>query len=162
MRTKHGMYGTRLYQIWYNMKSRCSNPHDRKYPLYGGRGIDVCDEWNKSENFIAWAISHGYRSYLTIDRIDNDDGYRPENCRWATRREQENNKRNNRRITINGVTMTATQWEDKMGLRRNIVHNRLHRGWSPEKAVLTPVGAVKTNQFTKKNYDVYKKEAPNE
>ena len=155
MLLKHGMYGTRVYKIWSGMKDRCTNPNCPEYHAYGGRGISVCEEWNDAATFILWAIGNGYRDHLSIDRIDNDKGYSPENCRWATRGVQANNKSNNRLITIDGVTRTAAQWEDLMGLRRNIVHNRLHRGWSPECAVLVPVGAVRTNQFTKRNAKVY-------
>lgn len=91
----HGMSRTRLYTTWRNMRVRCYDPKDKRYPLYGGRGIVVCDEWRSS--FIAfhdWAMANGYREDLTIDRIDTDGNYEPNNCRFITRAENNKNRRN--------------------------------------------------------------------
>lgn len=90
---KHGMTHDRLYQIWCDMKQRCYNPKVREYKNYGGRGITVCDEWMNSAAFFEWAKANGYSEKLTIDRIDNDKGYSPDNCRWSTAKEQRHNQR---------------------------------------------------------------------
>lgn len=95
----HDNSQTRLYKIWADMKSRCNNPNVRGYHRYGGRGIQVCEEWQHSFGaFKGWALSHGYSANLTIDRIDNDGDYCPDNCRWATAKEQANNRSTNRKV----------------------------------------------------------------
>ena len=99
--TKHGQYKTRLYSIWHGMKDRCYNQNTDYYKNYGGRGIVVCDEWrNNFETFCEWAISNGYSDDLTIDRINNDGNYEPSNCRWATRKEQANNRRTGEELIV--------------------------------------------------------------
>lgn len=117
--------GTRLYSIWQGMKARCYNEHDAKYYRYGGRGITICDEWK--DNFIAfhdWAIANGYQDDLTIDRIDNDGDYCPENCRWSTQKEQSNNRSTNIKIKIGNATKTLTEWCEIFELDIKKVHHR--------------------------------------
>lgn len=90
---KHNQYGTRLYHIWNAMLQRCENSKTVRFDRYGGRGITVCDEWYDFKVFYNWAMSHGYKDDLTIDRIDGDGNYEPSNCRWATYSEQNKNKK---------------------------------------------------------------------
>lgn len=119
---KHGMSRDRLYVIWSDMKDRCNNPNSANYKHYGGRGITICDEWNASDGFITfrdWAISNNYSDKLTIDRIDNNKGYSPSNCRWVTQKEQTLNTRRNHRIAFNGKTLTVSEWADEFGFNRD-------------------------------------------
>ena len=119
----------RLRATWGNMKSRCNNPNDTRFKNYGGRGIRVCDEWNNSsESFGEWALSNGYSKELTIDRIDNNGNYSPENCKWATMLEQSRNKRNNTVTTINGITKILKDWANYWGLPPSVVSDRYRRG----------------------------------
>lgn len=137
---KHGYRGTRIYKIWANMKSRCSNPNTPAYGRYGGRGISLCEEWESFEHFYEWAVANGYSDDLTIDRIDNDGNYCPENCRWITQKEQCNNKRNNHLLTHNGETLTISEWAQKLNVNYFSLHDRITKlGWSAEKALTTQI-----------------------
>lgn len=107
----HKMSGTRIYQTWQGMKARCNNVHDVRYHDYGGRGITVCREWeNNFNSFYKWAVENGYSDDLTIDRIDNNKGYSPDNCRWADSITQSNNRRSNIKITIGNSTRSLMEW----------------------------------------------------
>lgn len=112
--SKHGCSKTRLHQIWVDMRSRCRNPNLEYYYNYGGRGIDICPEWDVFENFKKWAFENGYNDTLTIDRINVDGDYEPHNCRWATIKEQENNKRNNICDYYEGELLTMMQFSKKI------------------------------------------------
>lgn len=141
----HGMTGSKIYSVWKNMRNRCSNPQNRKYRIYGARGISVCDEWEESFSaFYEWAMSHGYKEGLTIDRIDNDGNYSPENCRWVTNKEQQNNKRNNNFLTINGATKTLKEWSEEIGINYSTLRNRIYiSNWPIEKALSVPVRQIR-------------------
>lgn len=132
--TTHGMRKSRLYCIYANMKSRCTNPHNKRYSSYGGRGICVCDDWLHSfENFYCWAMQSGYSESLTIDRINVNENYCPENCRWVTISEQSNNQRKTIKITILGKEQSLKQWTTYMGWnkRYGTFSNRHRKGKPP-------------------------------
>lgn len=136
--TTHGGSGTRLHTIWLGMRSRCFCHSDHAYHNYGARGITICDEWRDSfEAFRDWALANGYRDDLTIDRIDNDGNYCPENCRWETKKQQSNNERKNRWITHNGEKHTIAQWSELTGINPETLRGRLNKGWSAERALTT-------------------------
>lgn len=124
----HGMSRDRVYWSWQHMKDRCYNYNNPKYKDYGARGIAVCDEWLNSQVFIDWALANGYRESLTLDRIDVSGNYEPTNCRWATPKEQANNRRHNLRITHQGKTKTLYEWAREKGLSVNTVRARWYRG----------------------------------
>ena len=127
----------RLYQVWHGMLDRCENEKARYFYNYGGRGISICDEWHDYEKFASWALSNGYSDELTIERIDNNGNYSPNNCKWATKKEQENNKRTNHFVTMDGETKTISQWCELYGTKPVTVQSRLRLGWSEEKAIKT-------------------------
>ena len=137
----HGGSKTRLYTIWHDMLNRCYKENHRCYKDYGGKGVFVCDEWkNDKESFCLWALSHGYKPGLSIDRIDNDKNYCPDNCRWVTMHQQSLNTSKNVKITYDGKTQTLKEWANELGIKNTTLHNRIHYyGWSIEKAFTTPV-----------------------
>lgn len=135
----HGQTKTRLYRIYAGMKSRCYNPNEPAYKNYGGRGITICPEWQMFEPFKKWAMLHGYDDNLSIDRIDNNKGYSPENCRWTDRKTQNNNQRSNRLISYKGKTQTMKQWSEEYDINYHTFISRIDElGWSIEKALNTP------------------------
>lgn len=136
----HGQTETRLYHIWCTMKARCNRPSSKKYYRYGGRGIKLCQEWNDFRPFMEWALSNGYSDNLSIDRIDNDAGYNPQNCRWATTKEQANNRSTNRTIIIDGERHNMGEWGEIYGIKPSLIHKRLSYGWSEKDAVTIPKG----------------------
>ena len=125
----HGDSRKRLYRIWKDMRRRTTNPHRHNYMRYGGRGIRVCQEWTDSyESFKSWALSHGYDDGLSIERIDNDGDYCPENCRWATKKEQSNNRSTSVHYTHKGKTAPVTEWAEITGVPYTTILNRMKRG----------------------------------
>lgn len=138
MRT-HGLKGTPEHRTWDSMKTRCLNPNAANYADYGGRGITICAKWVNS--FEAFLADMGMRPTPahTLDRIDVAGNYEPSNCRWASPQEQGDNKRNTKRLTVGGETLSMSQWVARTGLRRDTISARLKHGWTPERAVNTPV-----------------------
>lgn len=132
--TTHGLSKTRLYRIWGNMIDRCERESSAKFPRYGGRGISVCAEWrNDFQAFYDWAMSAGYDpeagyGECTLDRKDNDGDYCPENCRWATNKQQSLNKECTRKIEHNGETHTLKEWSEITGVNYYTMHERYMRG----------------------------------
>ena len=124
---------TRLYQIWRNMHGRCENPKRDHYDRYGGRGIEVCSEWKDFETFERWAIENGYAEDLSIDRIDVNGNYTPENCRWANRRQQCNNRSSNHLLEFRGTMYTIAQFAEKMNVPYHTIRNHIKAGWSTER-----------------------------
>lgn len=126
--TKHGYCYERIYSIYHCMKKRCYNKKNQDYPNYGGRGIKVCDEWLRDfQNFREWAMKSGYAENLTIDRIDNDKGYSPENCRWVTNAEQQNNRKNNHFLTYDGKTQSMAQWARELGINYSTLRTHINK-----------------------------------
>lgn len=139
--TKHNLGHTRIYQTWKSIKRRCYGKNTVAYKNYGARGITVCQEWlSDFNNFYNWAISNGYQDDLSIDRIDVNKGYSPDNCHWATDIEQANNTRRNHLITYNDKTQTLAQWAREYNIAYNNLQNRIVKlNWSIEKALTAPI-----------------------
>lgn len=129
----HGKSYTPTYKSWANMIQRCTNPKNRKYHHYGGRGITVCDRWKKFESFLA-DMGESPAGY-TIERNDNDGNYEPSNCRWATWAEQVRNKSNNHWIEFRGQKRLLRDWAADIGISHMALLSRLRKGWSLERAL---------------------------
>ena len=137
---RHNQEERRLHHIWNGLNMRCRNEKNDRFSDYGGRGITVCKEWADSFGaFRDWALANGYRGDLTIDRIDVNGNYIPENCRWATVIEQNNNKRNNHFITVFGVKKTVSEWARAVGISNGTIYARLRKGWNEYEAIFTPL-----------------------
>ena len=148
---RHNLYHTKLHGVWNGMKQRCSNPNNNSYKNYGGRGITVCDEWQEFLPFYNWCMANGYEEGLTLDRIDNSIGYRPDNCRFVDRLVQANNNRRNILITAFGKTMTLPEWSREMNIKQNTIYRRLFiMKWTPEESVGTPIYTIYKRR---KNHD---------
>lgn len=130
--TKHGESfvkngrATRLYNIWLGVRTRCYNKKNAMYKHYGGRGIKMCEEWNDYIVFKSWAMKSGYSENLSLDRIDVNGNYEPDNCRWATQKEQMRNTRKNHFITFRGETKTMVEWSEITGIKYHTLKNRIN------------------------------------
>jgi hypothetical protein len=139
-RTTHGGTGTKLYTVWRGINQRCTNPNDKGYKNYGGRGIK--NKFESFEEFEEFAAYSGYREGLTIERNDNNGDYEPGNCRWATHAEQSRNTRRNMDIAHpeTGETLCARDWSLRLGGSRRLVRERIRKlGWTPERAITEPL-----------------------
>lgn len=147
---KHGLSKTRICKIYRKMKGRCYNPNNPKYYTYGARGITICEEWlNKKTgliNFYNWSMANGYRDDLSIDRVDNNKGYSPANCRWADNFMQANNKTINHYITYKGETKTLAQWARTFNMKYRLLLGRIKYGWDFERAITQPVRRCKNGK----------------
>ena len=139
----HLKTGTREFKSWDAMLQRCSNPKNASWALYGARGITVCKRWEKFENFLADMGERPQGS--SLDRINNDDGYHPKNCRWATHKQQMRNRRTARLITWNSKTMGLSSWAEAMGLPEHTIRARLQAGWTVEKTLTAPFQPKRRN-----------------
>jgi len=132
----HGMTYTKLYVDWIQMRKRCKNKKNKSYKNYGARGISVCKRWDKFENF--YTDMGDKPKGLTLERIDNNKGYSPDNCKWATRKEQANNSRHNVIINYKGQRLTMAQWAREIGIKCSTLSRRIQRHWPIEKALTQP------------------------
>lgn len=150
----HGHTGDPIYNSWSNMLQRCTNPKHPSYPRYGGRGITVCADWRDGAEFIRWAYANGFRVGLSIERVDNDGNYCPENCRWASRKEQQRNRQANHWVTYNGETKCLTEWAEILGMNPATLYHRLeHAGLTVEEAFNTEVRPIRSGQIIGTNKD---------
>lgn len=137
MNKKHGMWNTRTYSIWVGMKVRCTSLEDKRSHLYAKKGIKVCDRWQDFQNFLEdMGVAP---DNLSIDRIDGNGDYSPENCRWATAKEQANNSAANYVIEYEGESLNIGEWAEKLEMKPNTLVYRIRRGWSVDRALTTPV-----------------------
>lgn len=162
-KTANGLGKTRLAGILNSMKQRCYNPKYSQYYLYGGRGIRICDEWlNDSNNFYSWAFNHGYKedsvqAECSIDRIDVDGNYCPENCRWVDSFAQANNTRRNIFYEFNGERHTLTEWSRIVGIKSGTLYNRINSlGWSIEDALTLPSSPISQRNSIKNQQAITK------
>lgn len=138
--SSHKKSKTRLYHIWKNMRQRCENPNKPDYLYYGGKGVIVSESWSEYSSFEKWALANGYANNLTIDRINVNGNYCPENCRWVTMTEQARNMSRNRIITYKGESHCLSEWGEMLGISAKVLGHRINTyGWSIERAFTTPV-----------------------
>ena len=135
----------RLYKIWDGIYQRCYNSKQKDYHNYGGRGIELCEEWKNSTTFMRWAYNNGYKDFLQIDRIDCNGNYCPENCRWVDVQTQAYNKRNTKYVIYKGEKVPYGLLCKQKKIHRDTVRDRLKKGWTVEEAVDTPVGSKRND-----------------
>lgn len=128
----------RIYRTWTKMHKRCYDPKSDRYKWYGEKGISICEEWHDFLTFREWALENGYTDQLTIDRIDGNKNYSPENCRWTDIKNQANNRSNNRILFYNGKPYTVSELTEKFNLKQHTIFNRLKLGWDVDRIVETP------------------------
>lgn len=147
----HGLNGDEFYPTWWGMMRRCYNPNSHNYSRYGGRGISVCDSWHDPSVFILWAKSTvGKKTReLTLDRINNNLGYSPENCRWVSAKQQANNRRSNSLEELDGEVKTITEWCEIYSISSETVRARQKRGVPLKEALVEPVKDTKFKSFNK-------------
>lgn len=136
--TTHGKRRSRIYSIWCGIKDRCLNKKSARYSSYGGRGITVCERWMTFENF--YEDMGDAPNGMSVDRINNDLGYSPENCKWSTPKEQANNTRRNVKITVNGETKNACQWMEKLRVKSYFLKNKTKNGATKEEVIMSSLG----------------------
>ena len=145
MNIKHGMNNTRLYRIWNGMKNRCNNQNRKDYYMYGGRGIFVCDEWQNFIPFYEWAEKNGYSEELTLERIDVNGNYEPDNCIWVTLKEQANNKTTTPYVEHNNELITLKQLSEITGINYQTLFRRYKKGDRNEK-LIRPIDKKKSTR----------------
>jgi len=139
----HGMVNSRIYSIHQGIMQRCENKTSSNYHRYGKRGIIVCEEWKNFISFYKWAFNNGYSDDLTIDRIDVNGNYEPINCRWATSKQQANNKTNNVKIKFEGLIFTVSTWAELIGVKPGLLYDRVRQGWPINKVLMEPVSIIR-------------------
>ena len=152
--TKHDMCYSRIYKIWRGIEQRCYYPKHASYKYYGAKGIKVCQEWLEDfMNFYNWAINNGYSDDLTIDRINVNGNYEPNNCRWINSKEQARNRGNNHLFTFRGETHCITEWAEIYNLSVGLLNNRISKcKWDFEKAITTPIRKKRMSNTKSNNY----------
>ena len=136
----YGMENKRIKSIYCGMMARCYNHNDKNYRFYGAKGVQICDEWKFGIKFEEWALSHGYKNELTIDRINSSLDYSPDNCRWISLEENSRHKKSTNEITVNGETLSGIQWAQKLGFGKNYINTYKRKN-----------GIEKTIEFIKEN-----------
>lgn len=143
----HGLSKTKLYFIWCSMKRRCEKPKDKAYCNYGGRGIKVCKEWHDYSEFHKWAMDNGYKQGLSIDRINNDGNYEPNNCRWVDRKTQNNNTRANIIIVVDNEKHTLSEWGRLLNVSYDLLHSRIRYYGNIPEVITKPYRITHNSKF---------------